>query len=878
MLADRVRCEGQRLHLEQWLKRGDRTRATVAPHTSKSQKDQTNTNTLTRCRSLELLDDHNFESKMESSTSVLARSYDNMLSHNSTHEVMIHRSAGDEESDRTSARRSRSRSDRKNSGVDMDSIEEQYSNKDKRSSMSEKGRLSYSEKDKNSLGDRSGSDRSKGLRHQIPDESVRDDRGRNEKIRYSVAERLEELLSKTNEIIHMERMARKRSKQGFTSIMAEGGESRKHRSKSSPKLKVSTSSKSCSGYEDDLIRQLGDTSISQSAGYHHTGHRDTSFIAQEMEKITSSLLGYGEEEMDEINGGPVSPEIAKECGNQKEVAAGIDHEKDRSSALSGSSYRSIYVPSTGSKRSVSSSEDKRRHKDSNFIDDTQIDNGNDGKSDETHGGLCGFYQNSCFDDVPSSSSNTIKSDRTQKTQCELGQISENGTLDSDDRCELSEMANMKELNELKSRILNGSHWRSQVLRKGSQDINQTANRDMEFKEDVQTENDAGKEHFNTVRNIDENPESATDIFALPPRMKVNELVAKIQGTKGTGKMSQDHEPNENDHVHSESSDAEDDDMDFTKTPMDHQEQIVRPPQIVDSDSGICIGQDFQKTYRSFDNIIPPDFQGCPPLHPKPTALRYRSPVLQPYQAQRIIDTRCLIPKDAYFHELPNKNKMKPITDNLPEKHLLGNGGNSSNFIPTIPYTSAGPRNRNPLSMNQSILYDSRPQTLVMPSYIPPNVNYSQPSYYHLPIIPITEEPKTYQPLGSQNRPHPEKLLSNRKFGANPATDGIYQRNYERIDSSTLSIPLEITGNNPGIGIDPNCQMERESNNDSGYSTKISGGSSMGPSPSLSGHTDPELIMGTAKIPMTNAMSSAPHPPNTNYDRYYMSSFGASSLV
>ncbi|XP_050080000.1 uncharacterized protein LOC126567761 [Anopheles maculipalpis] len=65
MIASRVQCENKRLHLEQWLKRGIAERSTTTATSgglehsnSKTKKDEANTNTLTRCRSLELLDDH----------------------------------------------------------------------------------------------------------------------------------------------------------------------------------------------------------------------------------------------------------------------------------------------------------------------------------------------------------------------------------------------------------------------------------------------------------------------------------------------------------------------------------------------------------------------------------------------------------------------------------------------------------------------------------------------------------------------------------------------------------------------------------------------------------------------------------------------------
>lgn len=77
--------------LDYWPKRNDPLRATVVPQLSKSNKDEMNNNTLSRCRSLEFLDDRNQPDRKldEVGKSNLHRSFD-LLNQIERHEAIIH--------------------------------------------------------------------------------------------------------------------------------------------------------------------------------------------------------------------------------------------------------------------------------------------------------------------------------------------------------------------------------------------------------------------------------------------------------------------------------------------------------------------------------------------------------------------------------------------------------------------------------------------------------------------------------------------------------------------------------------------------------------------------------------------------------------------
>lgn len=80
-------------NLENWPRRSDPLRATVVPQISKGDKDEPNNNSLSRCRSLELLGDKKFSVKSfeAGGKTNLHRSFD-LLNHTEQHEAIIHHS------------------------------------------------------------------------------------------------------------------------------------------------------------------------------------------------------------------------------------------------------------------------------------------------------------------------------------------------------------------------------------------------------------------------------------------------------------------------------------------------------------------------------------------------------------------------------------------------------------------------------------------------------------------------------------------------------------------------------------------------------------------------------------------------------------------
>lgn len=825
MLADRIRCDEQRLNVEHWLKRGDRARATVSAHTQKSRKDETNTNTLTRCRSLELLDNNNLIENIELITSGLRRSYDDILDID-THQVIVHHDA---ESGTRSTHGGRTESDRRNSILEF---EKEWHNeeldKDK-SSTSEKLRMSSSERDRNSLDDRSESDLSKRIKKMELRSGI------------SVAERLEELLSKTNEIIEMERSARKKTKDAFGVLNSQKS---KRRARGSEHLRVSASSNKSSS-DGDVINQI------RNHSKHYSELDDTAFIAKEMEKITNSLLGHGKQVETHS---PVSPEIAKEFVSQKERNGHIDNEHERSSILSGSSYRSADLnkhaqsPTYSNSGNVKPVQERKENRSyvpsdgrapfsSNDMNSTSFSKNQTGS--DVVDGLSGFYQNSCFDDGNSSDGDTVKSEKHNGVKEAIGSnnatdnnypVTDAGSLDIDDRCELSEMANMKQLNELKSRILNGGHWRNQ-LRKSST-VDATTKED-----EVKSSRVNGIATTYEIKNCEiktlkSNQQTFADVHGAPTANDVNEC-ATINGTS--------YEDNRNE---SESSEDEDEFPSVSQFDSQNIEKSLRyldalKPQRSNNpqESSMYVNQ----SYKMYGEPILTT--SAPMYHlTKPQLCNGGSHISQSFKSPvpKILDTRCLIPKDAYFHDLPNKHRLIPITDSLPE----------INYSPNQMHHPSAARNRNPLPISMSMEENEFRSEASAPHFSNTALTAcgSMPPYKYQPSHTFTS---ANVPLPFADRQHsiasvpePEKLLTSRKFGSNFDME----LNHHTVMESNYNIDQ--------------VQLERDLNNDSGYSTKVSGSIGSRPSPSLSGQTEVEL--------------NKSNGVRRHYDSYYVP--GASSLV
>lgn len=699
-------------------------------------------------------------------------------------------------------------------------------------------RLSSSEKDRNSLEGRSDSELSRNVRLADTKSGV------------SVAARLEELLSKTNEIIEMERVARKKNKEAFTMFAAEKTAKTRRYSKyfidGKDHSRIGESGVSSGGgrstaasgtYEDSLVQQSTSRSSKKSSMSLQ--------IAHEMEKITSSLLGSGLRENSHhspnqnLEHGPVSPEIAKEFISKKEQKMSLEQEQESSSLISDGSHNMMYVPEFSlqeAKRLVvtpAKRVDMRR----------EAINGNRSSSSRSigtppnrmssldtpntsmgvgHGSFGSFYQNTTFENGHESDNGSYNSD-DQHDENELGSVDT-----EDERLELSEMANMQALNELKSRILNGAHWRDQLLIKGLSEV--------------------------VSEQTDDNP----DALSLPVRNKVQELVAKLQSS--SQRLGNEDFVYRNEHAEqSESSDDDDEEEEEEEDEVDGAAAVGYTPDGSDVLDMLPMEREKPKSSQRCEPSSINTFAMRPPIssRPKPFVELPNSsseftPISSPSfvvptslpPAQPIIDTRYLIPKDAYFHELPHRSRVpsypSPQDQNYGTTSFTSHQHSSHSFAPQ-PLSSP----LNPPESAQTLLVTSRPIFYQSHHVIPP--------------------------------PNREKLLSNRKFTPShepPASQPSYFTERPLPDASVSHF----------VNIDQ-VQMERDANNDSGFSTRLSGGSQNGHSPSLSGRIDRDAAMVAQHVrmdeyPRKNGTIDERSGVNvtTHFEPYFLANIGASSLV
>jgi ankyrin repeat domain-containing protein 6 len=626
-----------------------------------------------------------------------------------------------------------------------------------------------------------------------------------------VTERLEQLLTKTRKILDFEKLPSSKKKP----------DSKKY-FRALEKIRKLEATKY--DYELDLAESLDQSSI----GF---GKHDN--IAEEMEKITKSLLmthtAAGKEEI------PISPEISKDLLQYKE-------NQTEEGAMSSSQQQS----------SGRSSRNKRPQ---------QM--------------FTGFYTNSEFDDIaPSSSSNTIKS---QTKKAVVKAVVE--AVDLDDSAELSEMADLRELNDLKSRILNGTNWRSQVLKKTAHEINHS-NGDATAGDlpngsvnGVTRKYDIKSSEIKTLKAKDHDE---VDGEVCP--LKVKDIISKFQGLQSPGStlsesrdkwhhqqstaLNDGHEEN----TDSESSEDESETEEEVEEEGDDGLEPLPPPPI----SGFQNGY-HQPAFNAPAQRYPvANYQNVPYVnHPEPEAMA--PPPLMP---KSIIDPRLLIPKDAYFHELPGKQVMRPSQQN---------GG----YPPYQPVpVHLGGRNRNPIpvDLNDAEIANTNTAAMVahslsyshhssVPLDLPQFQQYSPVPHphqiYHNYPPPILQAPVHHPIIAQQpliyNRPplkivpQKEKLLSNRKFGYSNLVDMELTRlnpsetsSAEGSTSTTFSNHLQLLDQ---------VQYERDKNNDSGYSTKICG-SSQGASPSLSGHMD------SIELPDSVLLSHHHHQPSMVYNGHH----------
>lgn len=190
----------------------------------------------------------------------------------------------------------------------------------------------------------------------------------------------------------------------------------------------------------------------------------------------------------------------------------------------------------------------------------------------------------------------------------------------------------------------------------------------------------------------------------------------------------------------------------------------------------------------------------------------------------------MIPKDAYFHEIPNR----PIHHQMPYREI-------ENGVPYPQYpcqnqyehNEPGPqnqiqgRNRNPIYHHQTGVFNAMMQDHIIREIERIPHCYSE----HLDQnteVEIANQNEHFRGGYYDNRPpmYPG-FRGNPHAVRKPAPD--HNLLHSRLQSLAINTHLTET----------QSQTDRESHNDSGYSTKVYG-SSQGPSPSLSGHVDDNL--------------------------------------
>lgn len=189
------------------------------------------------------------------------------------------------------------------------------------------------------------------------------------------------------------------------------------------------------------------------------------------------------------------------------------------------------------------------------------------------------------------------------------------------------------------------------------------------------------------------------------------------------------------------------------------------------------------------------------------------------------DLRAMVPKDAYFHEIPNRQ----IHHQMPYRDMIDNGlpvpqycqNNYDYNEPGLPQNQIQGRNRNPLYHNQTGVFDAMMQDHIMREM------ERIPHCYSDHLDQNTEVEISNQNEFRSGYYNNASMYNGRPNQVRKPTD--HSLLHSRLQSLAINTHLTET----------QSQTDRESHNDSGYSTKVYG-SSQGPSPSLSGHVEDNL--------------------------------------
>ncbi|KAM3957514.1 ankyrin repeat domain containing protein 6 diego [Aphomia sociella] len=209
-----------------------------------------------------------------------------------------------------------------------------------------------------------------------------------------------------------------------------------------------------------------------------------------------------------------------------------------------------------------------------------------------------------------------------------------------------------------------------------------------------------------------------------------------------------------------------------------------------------------------------------------------APQMQPNQSNPYVqNVRPMIPKDAYFHEIPNRH----VHHQMPYRDMIDNGLPQPQHNqcqkqfdynePGLPQNQVQARNRNPLYNNQTGVFDAMMQDHILREMERIPHCYSE----HLDQnteVEIANQNDHFRGTYYDNRPsmYPNIRGNPHIMNRKPTPD--HNLLHSRLQSLAINTHLTET----------QSQTDRESHNDSGYSTKVYG-SSQGPSPSLSGHVE-----------------------------------------
>lgn len=217
-----------------------------------------------------------------------------------------------------------------------------------------------------------------------------------------------------------------------------------------------------------------------------------------------------------------------------------------------------------------------------------------------------------------------------------------------------------------------------------------------------------------------------------------------------------------------------------------------------------------------------------------------------------------IPKDAYFHEIPNKQRFHDgsqifggVTDHrflnqhvhphfkqpLPIQHVPVNNQIKQNEGMHVNYG----RNRNPVYSTNGLLGEMMHDHIDRELSRTPHSYTSQLDQNAEIEISNINDCSTFRGQYSSGAMQP--LLTNNQY---PQHGHLMNGLHGSLDGQVLSFPTHINENNltnrmHNLAINTHLselqsQLDRDSHNDSGYSTKVYG-SSQGASPSLSGNID-----------------------------------------